>query len=145
MSNFTVGDRVRSSTDPGTGIQEQWRGVTGTVTEVHNADVTRVRVDGKHSAGESGITFVNNTLILLEDPGPTESEIADLFRIRPKAPGPDSTLVDLLESIDDALRNGRLMTRANLAFDYLLECLDLRRTDLPAYVADMNRIDEEDQ
>lgn len=57
----------------------------------------------------------------------------------------ESSLVDLLECIDDALRNGRLMTRANLAFDIMLKRhLGLTRDDLPAYVEDIKRIDEED-
>lgn len=60
-----------------------------------------------------------------------------------KTPSEDSSVIELLECIDDALRNGRLMTRANLAFDILLMQVGLTREDLPAYVADIARINEE--
>jgi len=60
-----------------------------------------------------------------------------------KTPTYDSTIIELLECIDDALRNGRLMTRANLAFDILLSQIGLTREDLPAYVTDIARINGE--
>lgn len=51
-----------------------------------------------------------------------------------------SSDAELLGCIDDALRNGRLMTRANLAFDLLLRRNGCSRRDLPMYVEDMKKM-----
>ena len=61
-----------------------------------------------------------------------------------KIPDESSPDVELLECIDDALRNGRNMTRANLAFDLLLKRNGCSRRDLPAYVEDMAQIERGD-
>jgi hypothetical protein len=53
--------------------------------------------------------------------------------------------IDLLDCVDDALRNGRLMTRGNLAFDFLCQRLGFDRHQLPGYVADMQKLEKEDE
>lgn len=57
-----------------------------------------------------------------------------------KIPDESSPDVELLECIDDALRNGTNMTRANLAFDLLLKRNGCSRRDLPTYVEDLIRM-----
>lgn len=51
----------------------------------------------------------------------------------------------MLESIDDALRNGRNMTRANLAFEYLCDRYGQDRRQLRTYLRDMEEIEEQDK
>lgn len=60
-------------------------------------------------------------------------------------PGPHSTDIELLECIDEALRNGRNMTRANLAFDYLLDRFGYGRMDILSYAAEMKAQEEADR
>lgn len=61
-------------------------------------------------------------------------------------PTEDSSDIELLDCVDDCLRNGRLMTRGNLAFELLLKRFGYERMELPGYakdVADIAAADEE--
>lgn len=49
---------------------------------------------------------------------------------------------ELLDMLDNTLRNGIHATRANLVFDLLCSRLGFDRHQLPGYVADMKKLEE---
>lgn len=133
---FKVGDRVTTVGDDSTSLKEEFRGLSGVVTEVLVAQV-RVKFDTKESPEKN----LHGWLINKKSIGSidvSDDEVAQLFGIQQQAaPSADSTLIELLEHVDNGLRNGTKMTRANLAFEFLLKHLELTRLDLPSYVHDM--------
>ena len=48
-------------------------------------------------------------------------------------PNKDTPTIDLLDQIDDTLRNGCAMTRANFCFDLLCERLGFDRDQFPTF------------
>lgn len=63
---------------------------------------------------------------------------------REGAPDASWSDVELLDWVDNALRNGNQMTKANGCFHFLLGRFGYEHTDLPGYVADMAKLEEED-
>lgn len=64
----------------------------------------------------------------------------------PTYPTPDENTPTehLLDMIDDCLRNGRLMTRGNLAFSLLCERLDYDRDNFPTFRSWYDKEEEAD-
>lgn len=59
-------------------------------------------------------------------------------------PDEKTTDEELLDMLDNTLRNGSNPTRANLVFDLLCERLGFDRHQLPGYLADMAELEKED-
>jgi hypothetical protein len=138
MSNpYEVGDRITIVSDPKL-VNADFAGLSGEVTKVYDEVRLRVQLDKKDPPTSDPEGWqVNVHQVNPEEGVISENEINALFGIGLQPPSVNSTPVELLQHIDNALRNNTKLSRANLAFEFLLKSMDLTRLDLPTYVHDM--------
>lgn len=138
MSNpYEVGDRITIVTDPKL-VNAEFAGKSGEVTKIYDDTRLRVQLDAKEPPTSDPEGWqVNTNQIVREIAEVSDNEIAVLFGLGLRPPSEDSSPVELLQHIDNALRTNTKLNRANLAFEFLLKSMDLTRLDLPTYVHDM--------